>query len=464
MSLRARLTLGTACLLALAICAGFVAAYFVVRGQLRGEIDSSLNERANAVIAVAKQTPNGKLPDLPGNVRIAPPKLGGAAGYVQFVDASGKVTLPGSEQIRLPIAGVSAVASGSHAAFHWDATVAGTHVRIYAAQLADGSAIEIARPLTEVDHALGHLRLLFLLVSLGAVGAAAALGWTTSRTTLRPVKQLTDDAERIAATGDLTERTDQTRSDELGRLAIAFNTMLDALAKSVGAQRQLVADASHELRTPLASARANLEVIELHDELSGDQRRRIVGEALEELREMTRLIEGLVELARSDVHVAHMAPTRLDHIVEEVVAIAARRSGTEFHAKYAPTLVEGAPTILARAISNLLDNAIKWNPAGTPIDVTVEHGTVTVRDRGPGIDPVDVPHVFDRFYRASAARTLPGSGLGLAIVHQVAEAHGGSVIAEPAEGGGAIFTFRIPVRSEIDAALPLPPSDLRNGQ
>ncbi|MDP9233081.1 MAG: hypothetical protein M3P01_00820, partial [Actinomycetota bacterium] len=157
LSLRARLTLGTACLLALAICAGFVAAYFVVRGQLRGEIDSSLNERANAVIAVAKQTPNGKLPDLPGNVRITPPKLGGAAGYVQFVDAGGKVTLPGSEQIRLPIAGVSAVASGSHAAFHRDATVAGTHVRIYAAQLADGSAIEIARPLTEVDHALGHL-------------------------------------------------------------------------------------------------------------------------------------------------------------------------------------------------------------------------------------------------------------------------------------------------------------------
>jgi len=164
-------------------------------------------------------------------VRISPPKLGGAAGYSQFVSAGGKISLPPNETIRLPAGGAVAVASGTKAAFYKDATVDGTHLRIYTARLDKQTAIVIARPLTEVDHALSRIRLLFLLVSLVAVAGAAAVGLLVSRATLRPVKRLTDDAERIAATGDLSERTDEDRSDELGRLAVAFNTMLDALAK-----------------------------------------------------------------------------------------------------------------------------------------------------------------------------------------------------------------------------------------
>jgi two-component system sensor histidine kinase MprB len=221
--------------------------------------------------------------------------------------------------------------------------------------------------------------------------------------------------------------------------------MLDALNRSVSAQRQLVADASHELRTPLASARANLEVVELHDSLPADERRRIVADALEELREMTLLIEELVELARGDAHSPDKRPTRLDHLTEEVLAGAIRRSATTFRADLDPTLVDAAPAAVTRAISNLLDNAVKWSPEGEPVDVTVRDGSVVVRDRGPGIDPADLPHVFDRFYRAAGARKLPGSGLGLAIVRQVAETHGGTVAAEPADGGGSVFTFRLPV-------------------
>jgi two-component system, OmpR family, sensor histidine kinase MprB len=445
MSLRARLTIGTAGTLALAICSGFVVAYFVVRGQLRSEIDAALRERSSALVSFARQAPIPAAELRSGKIRIAPPRLGAAAGYLQFVNRSGKLSLPPGESTRLPPGGARAVAAGERSAYFRDATVAGTHVRIYTSRLDTSTAVEIARPLTEVDHSLARIRLLFLLVALAAVTGAAAIGMAVARATLRPVQRLTDDAERIAATADLRERTDEGRSDELGRLGRAFNTMLDALAKSVSAQRQLVADASHELRTPLASARANIELVELHQSLPVDERRRLVGEAADELREMTHLIEELVELARGDAQMPAKQRVRLDHLAEEAVTAAARRSATTFHTDFKATLVDAAPAAISGAIANLIDNAIKWSPDGAPVEVIVTDGTVTVRDHGPGIDAADLPHVFDRFYRAAAARTLPGSGLGLAIVRQVAEAHGGTITAEAAPGGGSLFSLRLPV-------------------
>jgi two-component system, OmpR family, sensor histidine kinase MprB len=266
-----------------------------------------------------------------------------------------------------------------------------------------------------------------------------------ARAALRPVQRLTANAERIAATRDLRAVADDRRNDELGRLARAFNTMLGALADSVTAQRQLVADASHELRTPLTTARTSLESIELHPEMSRGEQRRSIEAAVVELTEMTHLIDDLVELARGDMQVSEREDVRLDVVAQEVVTLAARRTGREFRLELEATLVRGAPDDLTRAISNLLDNAVKWSPPGQPIDVSVSSGACIVRDRGPGIAPEDLPHVFDRFYRAADARTLPGSGLGLAIVRQVAEAHGGTATAEAAPDGGATMAIRLPV-------------------
>ena len=449
--LRGQLALGVAGLLAVSVGVAFVAAWFVVRNELRGEIDSALRARAAAFVAFRTAAPVPDLRRVPR--RVAPPQLGEASGYIQFVDRRGAITLPGGERVHLPTTGAAAVAAGRRAAFFTDATVDGTHVRIFTTRLRPGTALQIARPLTETDSVLARLQLLFLAVALLALAGGVAIALFALTKVLRPVRRLTEHAEWIAATGDLGERTDATRPDELGRLAIAFNTMLDALAESVRAQRQLVADASHELRTPLAAARTNLEVLELHDDLTPEQRARILGEAIEELREMTLLIEELVELARGDVAVLETQLTRLDLVVEEAVAVAARRSGREFETRLTPTVVEGSPAALGRAVSNLLDNAVKWSPPDAPVEVAVAGGVVSVRDRGPGIDPEDVPHVFDRFYRATAARPLPGSGLGLAIVRQIAEAHGGSVAVEAAPGGGSVFTLRVPTSSE----LPLEP-------
>jgi two-component system sensor histidine kinase MprB len=440
LSLRTRLAVGTALALALAICAGLAAAYFVVRGQLIGEIDTSLKERSSSFINFRTSVP----PPPSRDIRLMPAKLGGAAGYVQFVNRDGKITLPGGETTRLPVDGAAEVAAGKRRPFFSEATVAGTHVRIYTARLDAKTAAQIARPLTEVDHALSRIRLLFLLVSFVAVAAAAGLGLGVARTALQPVRRLTHDAERIANTGNLRERTDERRSDELGRLAHAFNTMLDALTRSVTAQRQLVADASHELRTPVAAARANIDLVQLHETLSSEERRRLLEEAGTELEELTQLVDELVELARGDAELPAKEPVRLDHLVEEAVETAARRTQISLRTKLEPSTVEAAPSTLSRAISNLIDNALKWSPPDKPVEVTVHGGAVTVRDHGPGIDAADLPHIFDRFYRAATARTLPGSGLGLAIVRQVAEAHGGTVYAEPAVGGGTSFTLALP--------------------
>ena len=454
LSLRARLATGTAFVLAIAIATGLLAAYSVVRGQLRGEIDRSLKTLATPLTTRANQTPDRGLPPGRPPDSLAAPTLGGAAGYLQIVSSSGKITLPSNEHVHLPLGNAAAVAAGRHAAYLSDATVDGTHVRIYTARLNKQTAIQIARPLAEVDHALSRIRLLFLLISLAAVAGAITLGLLVSRTTLRPVERLTEDAERIASTRDLTKRTDQDRTDELGRLAVAFNTMLDALTDSISTQKQLVADASHELRTPLTAIRTNLEVLELHDEIPTPDRRRILAEAIDELTEMTHLIEELVELARGDEQILSKQPTRLDTLTDEVVTAAARRSNVDIALTTNPTTVNAAPTDLARAITNLLDNAIKWNPANTPIEVTVRDGAVTVRDHGPGIDPHDLPHIFDRFYRAASARTLPGSGLGLAIVRQVTESHQGTVTSTPAAGGGTLFTLSLPTLPSENGATP----------
>jgi two-component system sensor histidine kinase MprB len=153
-------------------------------------------------------------------------------------------------------------------------------------------------------------------------------------------------------------------------------------------------------------------------------------------------VGDLVDLARDGRPAAdEVEDVRLDELVRET---AGRINGGRVHVDAEPTLVRGSRARLARAVSNLLDNAVKYSPADSAIEVTVRGGEVAVRDHGPGIAADDLPHVFDRFYRAPSARGTPGSGLGLAIVRQVAEAHQGSAVAEPAEGGGARLRLRVP--------------------
>jgi len=353
------------------------------------------------------------------------------------------VTLPVSERTRAP-------AAGRAKPFFEDAHVADTHVRIYTVPTnRPGFALQIARPLNEVDRALSRISRLLLLIALGGIGLAAMLGLGVARAVLAPVRRLTDAAEDVSETRDLSRRIDEGGRDELSRLAATFNTMLAALEDSARAQRQLVADASHELRTPLTSLRTNIEVLSRADALPSGERGKLLHDVTEQLAEMTALIAELVELARGDQTPTEPEDVRLDLATADAIERTQRnRPGIVFRTELEETIVRGVPATIERAISNLLDNAAKWSPPGGEVEVAVRDGEVSVRDRGPGIGQDDLPFVFDRFYRAASARGMSGSGLGLAIVRQVAESHGGSVTAEAAEGGGTRLRLRLPPHAD----------------
>jgi two-component system sensor histidine kinase MprB len=436
MSFRVRLTLVAAAAVALAVLAASVAVYFLVRSELRGQLDEALRERA------------GEVQDEPlGRVFLDPrSRFGGARGYLQLVSAAGETRLPPGEDVRLPVDGdVLAVARGDADVRFEDAEVAGTHLRVLTVPLnVPGFALQVARPLTEVDRALDRIRLILFLIAGGGIAGAAALGLAVSRTALAPVRRLTHATERVTETSDLSQRIDERGGDELSRLAGSFNAMLGALEESTSAQRRLVADASHELRTPLTSLRTNIEVLAGDRELLAGERDRLLRDVVEQLGEMTTLVAELIELARGAEQPDEPEDVRLDLVAADAVKRARRnRSGVIFETDLEETVVRGRPERLERAVANLLDNAAKWSPPGGTVEIAVRHGEVVVTDHGPGIAEEDLPYIFDRFYRASSARGLPGSGLGLAIVRQVAEAHGGIVAAEVAEGGGTRVSLRL---------------------
>jgi two-component system sensor histidine kinase MprB len=205
-----------------------------------------------------------------------------------------------------------------------------------------------------------------------------------------------------------------------------------------------VADASHELRTPLTSLRTNIEVLASDRALPAEERGKLLTDVVEQLGEMTTLIAELIELARAEQQTSPPEDVRLDLLAADAVERARRnRPGVTYTEDLEETVVHGVGGTIERAISNLLDNAAKWSPPGAEVEVEVRDGQVAVRDHGPGIADEDLPYVFDRFYRARSARGMPGSGLGLAIVRQVAEAHGGEVRAERANGGGTRVVLRL---------------------
>jgi two-component system sensor histidine kinase MprB len=444
MSLRARLTIVAAAAVAVAVVASSVAVYLLMRSDLRGQVDDQLRGRA----ALIQRDP-GILRSFDPRFfhGIPQPGFGGGGDYIQLVNSAGQIARPSPGQAPVPVSkGTVAVAAGERGGFLADTHVAGVHARVLTAPLARGLALQVVRPLNEIDHELSRLRWLLLLVSLGCVGLAADGGAFVSRAALAPVRRVTDAAERVSRTRDPSERVPAAGRDELSRLAGAFNTMLGELGDAIETQRRFVADASHELRTPLTSLQTNIEVLRSAGKLSHEQRARLLADLEREAQEMGGLVSGLLELARDD-NVAHPRErVHLDEVVERCAERARSRFpevAFELHSE--PTAVDGEPERIERAVWNLIENAGKWSPPGATVEVAVRPGEVSVRDHGPGIADVDKPHVFERFYRADAARSMPGSGLGLAIVHEIAEAHNGAVVAEDPEGGGALLRLTLPV-------------------
>ncbi|MFQ5426036.1 MAG: ATP-binding protein, partial [Gaiellales bacterium] len=442
--------IASAVAVAVAVVLASIGVYFIVRDQLRDEVDRSLEERAAGLTSrQERRGPNRGSPGVDVIRRVLrqapPPRLGRAAGFTQLVDSGGETLQVSGDAPTLPVGERTLkVAGGLDSSFYADATVEGEHVRVLTVPLFEGVALQVALPLDEVDDVLADLRLILVFVSLGGVVLAGALGLIVARTALAPVRRLTQTTERIAQTQDLSQRIEATGRDEVSRLATTFNTMLAALEESQRAQQQLVADASHELRTPLTSLRTNIELLARDDHLDGAERDEMLGDVTIQLEELTTLVADVVELARGNELDETRETVRLRELVDEAVERARRHApGVTFVTDLDESVVVGVRAQIDRAVANLLDNAARWSPPGSTVEVTLRGYAISVRDHGPGIPDEDLPHVFDRFYRSPGARKLPGSGLGLAIVRKVAEGHGGAATAEPAEGGGALLRLRL---------------------
>jgi two-component system sensor histidine kinase MprB len=487
MTLRTRIAAVASVSVALAVLAAAIGLYVAVRSDLRGEIDNALRSRARAFVGptapVAPASAGagpvvgrggagggggpphvGAHPEghtlkgapqraqagrqaggFPGQVEPAP--FGAASGYVQFISRQGEVSVPGGQgasptRIALSALDLAIAARGSGSSLT-DRSVHGTKLRVLTLGTGPSGAVLVAEPLTEVDHELSRLLLILALIGAGGVVLAALLGALVARTALAPIARFTERTESLTGNLDLSRRLEVEGRDELARLAESFNGTLDALERSVQAQRHLIADASHELRTPISSLRANIQILSEAERLPREEQESVRADIVAELDELTALVGDVVELARGAAPDGAVDDVRLDEVVAAAVQSARRRGDrlgdVSFELTLEPTIVRGQADRIGRAVSNLVDNARKWSPAGAAVEVGLKDGVLSVRDHGPGFQESDIPFVFDRFYRAGEARKLPGSGLGLAIVRQAAEACDGFAEAQNASGGGALL-------------------------
>lgn len=465
MTLRARIAATAGVSVALAVLGAALGLYLGVRSDLRGEVDKSLRERAHALAAPGPGGPPGQGGAGPGPppgdgdgdggpggggpggfpASLPPAPFGEAQGYVQFISPQGSLMVPGGQRsparIATSAADVAIARRGSGSALS-ERTVDATKLRVLTLGTGARGAVMVARPLTEVDNELKGLLLLLAAIGAAGIALAVALGALVARTALAPIARFTRRTEALSGSLDSSQRLEVRGRDELARLAQSFNATLDALERSVAAQRHLIADAGHELRTPIASLRANIQVLREAERLPPHELEGLRADVVAELDELTALVGDVVELARAGDGAEQEAPlddVRLDHIVEHALKRARRRGDVRFAAELQPTLLRGSGQRIERAVSNLLDNARKFSPPGGLVEVELKDGELSVRDHGPGFAQDDLPFVFDRFYRSGAARGLPGSGLGLAIVRQSAVAGGGYAKAANAAGGGALL-------------------------
>ena len=429
MTFRRRLVLLSATAVAFAVVLASGIAYVVVRQQLRSHADDELRGLVSEVKPPSGLAyPYGIAPGVLVLPEAQP--LKGDKGYAQLVRADRSIIRPPGATVHLPVdQGTVDVASGKRGAYFEDMTIDGVHTRVYTTPLTSGVAVQSAKSLEDVDRTLRELALVLALIVAGGVAVAVWLGMMVARTALRPVRDLT---ERRGAGRPHARPQPPDESRRFGRAEPARGQLQHharGAAELRARQRQLVADASHELRTPLTSLRTNIEVLAQVDALPTEDRERLLADVLAQLDELTVLVDG------------PGGPRARGRARLRRGGRAARHAGGRRRRARAPACARpphrGQARALPGARSALPARPRDHEPARQRRQVEPvrrpdrrpgpRRGGPRSRDHGPGIAEEDLPFVFDRFYRAPAARGLPGSGLGLAIVRQVAESHGGSV-------------------------------------
>ena len=448
-SLQWRLALLTGLSVALSVIVVGGATFTVARWSLVEQLD-------NELISVAQDASDAIAANLPNMGGLSAGTIGASNGLLAMVRADGVVTqMPGQVQ-ELPVGPdeitVARMQVGSSAR---TIDIDDHRYRLVAVPLQVGGtlySVMFARPMASLDSTRSSLWLVLLTAGvLGVVTTTIAALWN-ARAVLAPVRRLSQAVTSVTQTDQLNPIRIYGR-DDLGALTQSFNTMLKSLQQSREQQRQLIADAGHELRTPLTSMRTNVELL-VADEATGmlppGARAEVLGDVAAQLGEFSALVGDLVALTRDDHLQRPHEPLDMAEVTESAIARARRRGpGIDFDVHLEPTPIMGDPSTLERAITNLLDNAVKFSPAGGTITVRLEDSTLTIVDEGPGIEEDDLPLIFDRFYRSDKARNTPGTGLGLAIVAHTAAAHGGTVKAANEPDAGAKFVLKLPGADEL---------------
>jgi two-component system sensor histidine kinase MprB len=452
MSLRSRFALAFALVGAVVATLVGILSYRAASDRITAEIDRSLRSVTAAladgrteVLAVPEGIGQGS-----GRGRGGGPDDGQRL-VAQAVAPDGTVVHLGGRAVALPVSAAARALAASPVpgrAAAAEVDVGRDTYRQLTTALGGGrGALQVAVDVDQTRGVLAATARQIAGVSAAVLLAAAAAGWLLARRITRRLVRLARIAEEVSVSGQVDREVPVDGRDEVGRLSASFNAMLARLAAAREAQDRLVQDAAHELRTPLTSLRTNASVLRRIGELSPDARDRLLDDVQGETRELSHLVDELVELALSGRDSAGSEaeePVELAGLARRAAQRVQRRTGREVRVDADGSVVRGRRQALERAVGNLLENAAKFDGAGTsPVEVEIRQGTVAVSDRGPGIAAADAARVFDRFYRADTARGLPGSGLGLAIVRDVAQAHGGDVFTHPRPGGGATVGFRV---------------------
>ncbi|MFC8520384.1 sensor histidine kinase [Streptomyces sp. NPDC057257] len=455
---------------AFAVAAVSVTCWFIVQGKLYDQVDSDLKSGiARSLPADAVSSTLEDCSQSPTNTYSFGPRF---KGYIQIVQSNGKACLfsgatTGLVKVTNSDKAMAKDPQVNIGTFRNGTDSDGNPVRVLTTALTverdnlggggtkyvvNNAALMMAVSLKGTQSTLNQLALILLLVSgIGVLGAGAA-GLAVARAGLRPVDELTKAVEHVARTEDLSVRipVEDDAEDEIARLSRSFNSMTSSLASSRELQQQLIADAGHELRTPLTSLRTNIELLTRSEEtgrpIPPADRKALLASVKAQMTELASLIGDLQELSRSEGQRGERVQVVSLQDTVEAALRRARLRGPELTitADLQPWYVRAEPSALERAIVNILDNAVKFSPEGGTIEVQLDHGTLTVRDHGPGIPADELPHVFDRFWRSPSARALPGSGLGLSIVARTVEQAGGEVSLARADGGGTKATVRLP--------------------
>jgi two-component system sensor histidine kinase MprB len=445
-TLRLRVAIAVGVIVAVAITSAALLSYAGTSSGLRDQVDQFLDARS-------QRFTQGNLTLDRLNLSAAdngPPRLRFAEfdAVTQILGRDGAVASSLAGEPRLPVnPAEAALAMSGGRNVRREVTVTNQHYRMLTVALRGGGAAQIARNLGETDTVLEQLRTrLLLIVGLGTA-LAALLAMVVARRTARPIEQLRDAAARVTASGDLTKPIDVAGAGgkEVGQLAVAFDLMLAALAQARDQQSRLVADASHELRTPLTALRTNIEFLERATTLNEADRQTLLAETRSELEELTDLVTEMVELATDTRTLEPVVDIDLPDLVADIAERFRRRTGRRLAVALGqPGRVRAQRGLIDRAISNLVDNALKFSSQVDEVEITVDGASIEVADRGPGIGPDEREKVFERFYRTDSARTRPGSGLGLSIVAQIAEGHGATVKLLARPGGGTVARLELP--------------------